>query len=606
MIALSAELVDQIVDHLWDDLVTHLDTKQYLCLALVCKAFKNVMYAKHRRKTLMLAQSASSVYYRGSNPFIPPLELLASIFDRIELDTFATYMLPLLLKHKSRIDSFLCTTERPYLWKTKGAAYVYGASLGREIRLFMRYRTCWLLKGVGTLERTKRSFGIHGVFLEIVTPGPAAHDVSNEHDPVVVVNVVIVGANPTLTTTAPDITMFFTKAATLVAAAAVCAFSRLSLAAPAPLPAAAAVQDGYVNDQLVRLQVPEGAQLLQLHKFLEDNLNLDIWDTQADHIDFRVPAARADEILKKDPLAKANVKLSGAGAAADVAVAAAADWFTEYHRFADIVAWYKALATANPTLVTFVPSIGKTVQGRDIFAVKITSPTNAGQEAYVSDQLVKSYATSKTLLDTTEFIIVPVVNPDGYEYTWTGQRLWRKNRASPSGVDLNRNYNDHWGQGGSSSNPGSETYRGPSAASEPETRAVQSYFMSFPRLVGAIDFHAYSQLVLRPLGYSTAPAKDEALNKQAGDGISAAIRRASGLSYVSQPSIDLYQTTGSSTDYWYTQRRIYSFCIELRPNSASGNGFILPPAQIIPTGKEIWESLKWWVDFTSKNPLPKR
>ncbi|TPX59144.1 hypothetical protein PhCBS80983_g02677 [Powellomyces hirtus] len=446
--------------------------------------------------------------------------------------------------------------------------------------------------------------------------------------------------------------MFFTKAATLVAAAAVCAFSSVSLAAPAPLPAAAAVQDGYVNDQLVRLQVPEGAQLLQLHKFLEDNLNLDIWDTQADHIDFRVPAARADEILKKDPLAKANVKvlhaniqemvdaeavtllpaasdfsakLSGTGAAAD-AVAAAADWFTEYHRFADIVAWYKALATANPTLVTFVPSIGKTVQGRDIFAVKITSPTNAAAKRqyffqgliharewisgatvqYVSDQLVKSYATSPTLLDTTEFIIVPVVNPDGYEYTWTGQRLWRKNRASPSGVDLNRNYNDHWGQGGSSSNPGSETYRGPSAASEPETRAVQSYFLSFPRLVGAIDFHAYSQLVLRPLGYSTAPAKDEALNKQAGDGISAAIRRASGLSYVSQPSIDLYQTTGSSTDYWYTQRRIYSFCIELRPNSASGNGFILPPAQIIPTGKEIWESLKWWVDFTSKNPLPKR
>ncbi|KAI8910515.1 hypothetical protein DFJ77DRAFT_470006 [Powellomyces hirtus] len=170
MIALSAELVDQIVDHLWDDLVTHLDTKQYLCLALVCKAFKNVMYAKHRRKTLMLAQSAALstivggtsgvsarhlIRYKDpfSNPFIPPLELLASIFDRIELDTFATYMLPLLLKHKSRIDSFLCTTERPYLWKTKGAAYVYGASLGREIRLFMRYRTCWLLKGVGTLER---------------------------------------------------------------------------------------------------------------------------------------------------------------------------------------------------------------------------------------------------------------------------------------------------------------------------------------------------------------------------------------------------------------------------------------------------------------------
>ena len=94
------------------------------------------------------------------------------------------------------------------------------------------------------------------------------------------------------------------------------------------------------------------------------------------------------------------------------------------------------------------------------------------------------------------------------QYTWNGDRLWRKNRrvnpgSSCMGVDINRNYNDHWGgvscvnapftplslahfslslsltslcQIGSSNSACSEAYRGESAASEPETQATMQYF----------------------------------------------------------------------------------------------------------------------------------
>lgn len=98
---------------------------------------------------------------------------------------------------------------------------------------------------------------------------------------------------------------------------------------------------------------------------------------------------------------------------------------------------------------------------------------------YIIKELVENRS-SNAWANNIEFNIVPVLNPDGYEFTHTKDRLWRKNRRNPelgdcSGTDLNRNFDYKWGGGGTSNNPCSEIYKGTSAFSEPESQALKNY-----------------------------------------------------------------------------------------------------------------------------------
>ncbi|KAJ3011832.1 hypothetical protein HKX48_006629 [Thoreauomyces humboldtii] len=373
---------------------------------------------------------------------------------------------------------------------------------------------------------------------------------------------------------------------------------------------------------------------------------LDIWDTQPTHVDFRVSPVQARAIrddhrilsrISKDSSSSIQVLESDIGALIDgeshrlakrgLEARDNSTWFQEYHDLATITAWFQLLANSSPSLVTFVPSIGQSVEGRDIFAVRITSdvvPATPKKQIflegliharewisgavvqYLANQLVEGYATNTTLLDAVEFVIVPVVNPDGYSFTWTDDRLWRKNRATEGGVDLNRNFDDHWDTGGSSDNTGDETYHGPSAASEPETQALQNYFLSSvnSNVIGAIDFHSYSQLILRPFGYTGADSPDEAAHATLGSRMAADILSVNDVQYASEKSNSLYVTSGTTTDWWYTQRRIYSYAVELRPNPSDGQGFILPPDQILATGEEILKAVTGFVGYALANPLP--
>ncbi|KAF9917744.1 hypothetical protein BX616_000052 [Lobosporangium transversale] len=319
-------------------------------------------------------------------------------------------------------------------------------------------------------------------------------------------------------------------------------------------------------------------------------------------------------------------------------------WFNNYHEHTEIKDFYLQLADDYPELISFIPSIGKTVEGKDIFAIKLTAKEKDGsirekpqiwwqglQHArewaggstvqYLTYHFSSKYGKDKNitaLLHDTEFIIVPVMNIDGYEYTWSRNRLWRKNRRNNGlgswGVDLNRNWDDHFGEGGSSNFPWSETYRGPHAASEPEVQAMQNFFSQQKRIVGAIDFHCYSQLVLRPEGWTTAPAPHEKEHKFVGDKIASIIKDVHGKKYISEPSVALYKTTGAGSDWFYGEmatkanngQRVYSYTIELRPsdtNPGGRSGFILPPEEIIPLGEEIAKAMEFFVDYVVKNPL---
>jgi hypothetical protein len=240
---------------------------------------------------------------------------------------------------------------------------------------------------------------------------------------------------------------------------------------------------------------------------------------------------------------------------------------------------YVQTALENPKL-TKVVSIGKTVQGKDIIALKVTKNARKIKDGkrpsvlYMSAQharewitpemnrrlmhyVVDGYATDpaiRRLLSHTELWFVPVANPDGYDFTFEpGQRLWRKNLrdnngdgtiAPGDGVDLNRNYPTKWGYDneGSSPSPASETYRGPGPASEPETQALDG----LAKRVGfefLVNYHSAAELLLYGTGWqvSTPTPDDVIYEAMAGDDANPAVP-----GYDPDISAELYTTNGDT------------------------------------------------------------
>jgi murein tripeptide amidase MpaA len=293
-----------------------------------------------------------------------------------------------------------------------------------------------------------------------------------------------------------------------------------------------------------------------------------------------------------------------------------ADFFTAYHTFDDIVAFLKNLTTTYSKVATYVPSIGKSIEGRDIPAVILKSgnPTkkiwlSGGQHArewvshstvlYLLNNLLTT-ANGTALLNKVSFVIVPVVNPDGYVFTWNGNRLWRKNRRHNSngsyGVDLNRNWDDHWCVAGASKTPADDTYCGTAPFSEPESKATAAYITANLPFDAAIDLHSYSQLILRPYGWSRTSPSNEAQLKQVGDGMAAAIKAVHAKTYTSEHIYDLYLASGSIEDWQLSVAKIpLAYTIELRDTGVYG--FQLPADQIKPTGEEVWAALTYVVNY---------
>jgi carboxypeptidase T len=140
----------------------------------------------------------------------------------------------------------------------------------------------------------------------------------------------------------------------------------------------------------------------------------------------------------------------------------------------------------------------------------------------------------------------------------------------------------------SSQVPSDETYVGPRAFSEPETRAVRD-LVAREMFRGVVTYHSYSQLILYPWGYTDKPVIDSQ-DREGMIGLANQMRDlmkgVHGVVYTAQQSSALYPTAGDTTDWTYGEYGIPSFTIELRPKSHLEGGFILPPSQIEPTWEE--------------------
>lgn len=270
-------------------------------------------------------------------------------------------------------------------------------------------------------------------------------------------------------------------------------------------------------------------------------------------------------------------------------------------------------------------SIGRSSEGRSLIAAHIKAKDNlpvvfveCGIHArewishstclYIIDQLATQYDKDENirrLVSTYEWRIHPVVNPDGYEFSRTSDRLWRKTRSKSRrsrrcrGTDANRNFD----VGGfcrvqASTNPCSEKYCGDSPFSEPETRAIRDAVKETKgRTKFYFSLHSYGQLWMFPYGYSYDPVPEykELLNisMRAAE----AIKRVKGTVYKVGPiSTTIYPTGGSSVDWAYEREGVTkSFALELQPSARSFDltgGFLLPAEDIYPTVVETWEGIK--------------
>ncbi|MGH2713223.1 MAG: M14 family metallopeptidase [Thermoleophilaceae bacterium] len=303
-----------------------------------------------------------------------------------------------------------------------------------------------------------------------------------------------------------------------------------------------------------------------------------------------------------------------------------------YRRLFDYSEDMKRLAREHPDLVRPITLNHETFEGRKVEAIEIATNPNArdGRPVFLqmglhharewpsgehamewAYELILGYrqggARVRQVVENTRTIVVPVVNPDGFNASREAGQLYlngdgadtdldgsgdisdeefilaaaahpneyrRKNCrlpgdpeagncAQPStgifegGVDPNRNYGAFWGGPGSSGDFFTQTYRGSGPFSEPETKNVRE-LVSSRQVTTLITNHTFSNLVLRPPGLaSQGLAPDEPALKALGDSMAAE------NGYTSQYGWQLYDTSGTTEDWTYSATGGFGYTFEI-------------------------------------------
>ncbi|CAF3973238.1 unnamed protein product [Adineta steineri] len=415
-------------------------------------------------------------------------------------------------------------------------------------------------------------------------------------------------------------------------------------------------EKSYANHQVWRLHITNNEQIAKISAFshIAHLHDINFWSEHFridESVDVRVPPAAVDsfaEFLTLD-----GVKIEYVVHMADVGaiienqrivqnltrlLSNTNDFaYDKYHTLEEIHAWIDQMVSTYSELATPF-SVGKSYENRDIIGFKISSKKMAtklngtktamkkavwwdgGIHArewispatviYIAYTFLSKYGQDPTithLVDQFDFYILPVFNVDGYVYTWTKDRLWRKTRSKTSvptcfGADPNRNWDYHWCENGASHDPCSDTFCGGKAFSEIEVSQVAKYIADQQgAIVHYINFHSYSQLWMSPWGWTAArPAQ----YKLQDDGSVVAINALAALygTKYGHGSIAeiIYVSSGSSADWTYgTANVTFSYGVELRDTGEYG--FLLPENQIIPTGQETLAGLIALVQYIEKH-----
>jgi len=277
--------------------------------------------------------------------------------------------------------------------------------------------------------------------------------------------------------------------------------------------------------------------------------------------------------------------------------------YAEFNQYIDeLIATYPSILTKNV--------IGRTYEGNPLYELKLTTGGNKPSfyiEATIHARewlapttclftivsLLEGYAsgdpTAFRLVTNIEWRFVVFLNVDGYLYTWSNDRLWRKNRRQNAGgtygVDMNRNWGpaSTWCTSGSSTVPSSDTYCGTAPFSEYETTAISNAELQVANLTAVIAFHTYGPLLLRPWQYSynRPPEPYNTLATSIGQRMEDAINAVHNARYESIQGSSLYPHSGGNIDWSYTMFNVPAYTVEIR-----GNSFIVPDSEIVLAGEE--------------------
>jgi len=244
-----------------------------------------------------------------------------------------------------------------------------------------------------------------------------------------------------------------------------------------------------------------------------------------------------------------------------------------------------------PDITTDTMSIGKTLEGRDIIAFKISDNPEIDEDEpevffnaaiharevitplVIIDMisyLLENYGTDSLvthLVNERELWFVPVVNPDGYQYNvdtqWPGG-MWRKNRRDNLdgtwGVDLNRNFGYQWGYDdeGSSPDGNTETYRGTGPFSEPATQVIRDFCIG-REFVITMNYHSCSNLYLWSYAYNSSYTPDEDIFRALGDSMNVFNGYEAGLNAIG------YSVNGGGDDWMYGEQTLKNKIIAITP-----------------------------------------
>jgi zinc carboxypeptidase len=267
-----------------------------------------------------------------------------------------------------------------------------------------------------------------------------------------------------------------------------------------------------------------------------------------------------------------------------------------------VLRFIDSLAQNNPRVS--VDTLGRSYEGRPMLAVKVgpkgDSParpnvlfmaTYHAREWAATEMALRliTYLASApggnsrvdSLVQARDIWILPVANPDGYQYTFSNDRLWRKTRSPQEngafGVDMNRNHSQRWGldNSGSSPVPFSDIFRGPSPASEIEVRNIEAFHAAHPPVL-SVSYHTYAGLLIFPPGavYGERPADLPVYQTLAGTNLRSAIldRLPASARTFSSPSSGwmLYTTNGDYNDWASVKYGTVTFTPELTSGYTSG------------------------------------
>lgn len=317
-------------------------------------------------------------------------------------------------------------------------------------------------------------------------------------------------------------------------------------------------------------------------------------------------------------------------------------FFKKYHNLEDIYNYMEGLSYKYANLVK-LEDIGTTFEGRDIKAMHISAhdPTTSSKKKknnphkktivitsglharewatitttlWIATKLASKYGNFKKetfYLNNLDFFIIPVFNPDGYEYTWSSDRLWRKTRQQTIhprcfGIDLDHSFDFKWND---NDTPCSAYYSGQSPFESLESKALDDYLFDKKhnddnfKLHGFLDFHSYGQEILYPYGFSCDLQPRDIENLlELSYGMARSIRLKTGETYEVMPSCkdkgsDLIPGFGSGNalDYFYHSKAHWAFQFKIR--DLGEKGFILPKKYIKPVARENYAAVKHFCDF---------